>query len=455
MPLLPFGRQSRPDDGYSASRCLNCFVRGTQDAVSQASLIGRKGMAEFVDLGAPVRAITHFLDEFFAVADGRLWRIRPQGGITDLGSVGGTSENVSFAYNATQLAMVVGNNYYVWDNATSELTPHTPGAVGAPKWCAYLDGYIIVVGNGIGREDAFTVSGLDNAKTFDNLDFAAAESSADQVLGVLADHSELWLFGEESIEIWYNSGGADFPFSRNSSARIERGIISANTIAKEDNSVFWVGDDLVVYRSSGTVPQVISTREVDNVIRASGVHSAFTFDDQSHKFYAVRLNSGHTWCYDLTTLLWSERSTGTEGNAWFATCKTLRDGVQYFGTDTGKIVTWSDNYEDDGAVVTLDAISTLPADADEYAVSRIHARVGNGASLTPSLGRPPEVLMRTSRTVGADWSQGATRPMRADGQYVRPLEWHGIGGFESLSVRFTITDPVNRDIHGVQYDDGQ
>lgn len=446
MPLIPFVTKSASNRGYSGARCVNWFARATE-GVSAASLIGRSGATAQADLGGPVRAVFNFGGNLYAVANGNLVKV-VGATVTIIGALG-PSENVSVAQNASQFALLVGSTYYVSDGAT--VASYSTGSVEAPASITSLDGYIVVVGEGLGRPDVITVSSIDDATTFNGLDFAAAESDADGLLATLSDHGEIWMFGENSIEVWYNSGDASFPFARNSGAKVERGLHKASTIAKEDNAVFFVGNDLVVYRATGVSPQVISTREIEEDLRKGEIHSAITFEERGHKFYAIRMTTGHTLCYDMTTKLWAERTTGTEGQPWFIVCGCRIGAAQYFGTDTGKIVTLDDGaYTDDGAVVPAQAVSVPAYSADHKRVSRIHMQISGG---TGGLGRNPRVMLETSKD-GRNWSQERWRDFGGLGEYSKQVEWHGMGAFQRFQTRVTITDAVSRDLHGVQYDVG-
>jgi hypothetical protein len=444
MPLARFATKSTTDRGANGERCLNYYVEAT-GGLSEATLYGRYGTAAQVDLGGPVRAEISFNGFLYAVAGGKLWKISGATK-TEVGAVG-ASEHVCIGKNASQIALIVGSTYYASDGTT--VSSYATGAVETPVWLTYQDGYIIVVGEGQGRDDILTVSSLDDATTFAGLDFAAAESGSDALLAAISDHGELWLFGTSTIEMWYNSGDADFPFARNNGAKIERGLHKASTVAKEDNAVFFVGDDLIVYRATGVAPQVISTRDVEKAIRAGEIHSAYTFEERGHKFYAIRLTSATTWVYDMTTQLWHERSTGTEEQPWFISCAVRLSGQQYFGTDTGKIVTLSDSaYTDDGATVVAEAVSVPEYRANELSVSRVHLQIAGGVG---GIGRTPRVMLQATKN-GHTWSQERWRNLGGLGEYGRSAEWFGLGAFNRFQLRLRITDAVPRDIYGVHYD---
>ena len=441
MPMLPMARQSADAD-YNGERLVNYFLRPTQ-GVSKGALIGRSGALSVLDLGGAVRACIDFDGILYAVAAGKLWKV--VGAVsTEVGSVG-TSEAVSIATSGTEIALVVGTTYYVSDGVT--VTSYSTGEVTTPRYVTYQDGYFIVAGENATRKDVITVSGLDDGTTFSGLDFATAESQSDEIRGIISDHGEIWLLGAKSIEVWYNSGNADFPFARNPGATTERGCLSNLTIAKEDNGVFWVGNDKIVYRSAGSSPKVISTREIEEALNANDIHSAMTFTERGHKFYAIRMVGAPTLVFDITTQLWHERTTATAYDPWFITCGAEVDGEQYFGTDTGKIVTLDkDTFTDDGATLSAEVITAPIVEADRFVIARLHVDVKGSGNHTQT----PQIMMQTSSD-GHTWSIEDWRDLAALGYYNWRAEWHGLGAFDRFQVRLIITDPVPRDIHGVHY----
>lgn len=446
MPLIPFATKSEPDRGYSGERSLNYFVRPT-DGLSKAALLGRGGTVAQADVGGPVRAAIDFDGALYVVANGSLQKVVGST-VTVIGAVG-SSEQVSMARNNSQIAFIVGNTYFVSDGVT--VSSCRTGAIEVPVWVEYLDGYMVVVGEGQGRKDLVTVSSLDDATTFAGLDFASAEDNPDRLLAITRNGSRLLLIGTRTIEEWYNSGDADFPLAP-SGRVIEAGCYDARTIAKEDNSVFFLADDKIAHRSSGGVPWVITTRGIEDVLEAGEPHSACVFTERGHKFYALRMTNGPTLVYDITTQLWHERSTGTEGQPWYVTCAAMSGNIERLGTDTGKVVTIDrDTFTDDGATIVAQAIGLPVYNADGVRVSRVHVAFGGGSY---SLDRTPQAMLETSRD-GHTWSQEKWRDLPKIGQHGKPVEWRALGYFPTrFQVRITITDHIPRDIYGVKYDAG-
>ena len=139
-----------------------------------------------------------------------------------LGVISGTGP-VSMADNGTQIFIAANPDGYIYNTATDSFAqitdPDFPGAVTV----GYLDGYFVF--NEPNSQRVWVTALLDGT-SIDPLDFASAEGSPDGLVSLIIDHREAWLFGTNSVEVWYNSGEADFPLSRIQGAYNEIGCIA-------------------------------------------------------------------------------------------------------------------------------------------------------------------------------------------------------------------------------------
>ena len=148
--------------------------------------------------------------DFYVVSGFEVYKMDSLTGTpTKLGDVTGTGP-VSIADNGTQIFFACNPDAFIYDESNDTFTqitdPDFPGAVTV----GYLDGYFV-----FNEPDSqrIWVTQLYDGFQIDPLDFASAEGSPDGVVGVFVDHRECWVFGTDSTEVWYNSGGADFPLS--------------------------------------------------------------------------------------------------------------------------------------------------------------------------------------------------------------------------------------------------
>lgn len=183
----------------------------------------------------------------------------------------------------------------------------------------YFDGYFVFDAKGTNQ---FFLSGLGDGTQYNALDFASAQANSDYLLAVVNYHEQLLLMGERSIEVWYDSGAATFPFQRFDGAYVQRGVASPYAIVQEDNTVLWLGEDRIFYRLDGFDPKRASNYGIEHAwaqYSTVGDSSAFVLTVEGHKFVFLTFYTGNaTWCYDigsgLETALWHERESW--GSPW-------------------------------------------------------------------------------------------------------------------------------------------
>lgn len=183
----------------------------------------------------------------------------------------------------------------------------------------YFDNYFITDRNGTNE---WAISGLGDGTQWSGLDVAQAQANADLVLAVVNYHEQLLIFGQKTVEVWYDSGAANFPFQRYDGAFIQRGLAAPLALVQEDNTVFWLGEDGLFYRLEGYKPMRISTfamehawAQYDTISNAT----AFVITIEGHKFIFLTFPDGPaTWCYDISSgieePLWHERESW--GSPW-------------------------------------------------------------------------------------------------------------------------------------------
>lgn len=444
MPLVPFATQSKPGvmaQAQSGERLVNYFARATPGGVSPVALLCRGGLSEVASASGQVEAMVSMGGTLYAVIGGALYCL-DGATLERLGDV--ATGPARIATNGTQIAVVAGNKYFLYDGLT--VAEVATGAVILPTGVAYMDGYFVVSGRSAGRADALTVSGLFDGATFSNLDFAFAEKSPDPIVEIRRDHDRLWVFGSKSAQLFYNSGNVDFPISPVQGATIEHGC-KPNSVVTADNAAIWVRPNGAVLRSGGDSPQIISTPEVQDQI--GDVTHAYTFSERGHEFFAIRQEGQPTLVYDFSTGLWHERSSGVDYGAFVVTEAQEVDGVSYFGTTDGQIATASERtYQDFGAVMMAEATSMpVQQGAGRFFIARLHASFSGGLD---GMDRTPRVALRVSRD-GYTWSDARWRDLASLGGYGARTTWHGMGQFRRAQFRFRVTDPVSRDLLGVEY----
>lgn len=404
---------------------------------------------------------------------------------------------VSIADNGTQLFFACNGPSYIFNEAThtfKQITdPDFPGAVTV----GYLDGYFVF--NEPNSQRVWVTSLLDGT-SIDPLDFASAEGSPDGLVAVNVDHREAWLFGSDSVEVWYDVGGTDFPLQRIQGAFNEIGLVAAYSVAKLDNSLFWLGTDArgqgIVYKANGYTGQRVSTHAIEYAIAQYGNISdaiAYTYQQEGHGFYVLTFPSANaTWVYDAATQAWHERAGLVNGQftRHRSNCQCNFQGNTIVGDfENGNIYTLDlDVYADNGqpqkwlrswrALPTgqnnlnrsahhslqLDAetgvgLNGLTTDVSTYLTTESGDRMITESgefllsAITSTPIADPQAMLRWSDDGGHTWSNEHWTSMGRIGEYGHRTIWRRLG--MTLKLRDRVyevsgTDPVKLAIMGAE-----
>lgn len=454
--MIPFAKQTYQARSPAViyERIVNLYPEVSPDGGrSRVALYGTPGLLLFADCGAgEVREVNYMAPYVYAVVDRAVFQIDSAGAVVACTGDLVADGPVTMANNGTQMAIVAGGNGYIVEgtNCSQIVDPDFPGASSV----AYIDGYFVFV-NADGNQ--FFISALFDGTDFDALDFASAEGSPDQIVRVFVDHREIWLFGTQTTEVWQNTGGADFPFVRVDGAFLERGCAALLSVAKMDNSVFWLGDDLIVYRAAAYIPQRVSTHGVEEVIRKMAVVSdarAFTYAQGGHTYYVLTFpTEARTFVFDAATGLWHERQSGIETyDRWRANCGVFAYGRTLVGdAESGKVFSLDlDTYTDDGDEIR--AVAQTPLIASQSNRRMFNAAfqivIEPGVGIPSGQGANPQMALQWSNDGGSTWSAENWKSMGAQGAMQTRLLWTRLGSFRSRTYRAIITDPVKRVIVG-------
>lgn len=383
-----------------------------------------------------------------------------------LGSVAGTGP-VSIAYNGTQLFFACNPTAFIYDETTGSFgqvnDPDFSGAVTV----GYLDGYFVF---NEPNSQRIWVTALYDGNNIDALDFASAEGSPDNVVGVMVDHRELWVFGTNSVEVWYNAGTPDFPLARIQGAFNEIGCLSAYSVAKLDNALFWLGSDArgqgIVYRAKGYNGERVSTHAVEWQIQQYPDLNdavAYTYQQDGHAFYVLNFPSADaTWVYDVATGAWHERAGWDAGvfTRHRGNCQCNFDGNIVIGDyENGNIYTFDlDVYTDNGQIQKwLRSWRALPTGQNDLKRTTQHTLqldCESGVGLNgPAQGSDPQVMLRWSDDGGHSWSNTHLGGMGKIGAYGKRLIWRRLGMTQKIRDRvyeISGTDPVRIYINGAE-----
>jgi hypothetical protein len=455
------------------NRMVNLFPEVTPDGGKTNGFLNRAPGLNFQQtIGTgPIRGLwAHQTNgqDFYVASGTEFYKVNALTGTpTKLGDISGTGQ-VSIADNGTQLFIACNPNSYIYNEVTNtfqQITdPDFPGAVTV----GYLDGYFV-----FNEPDSqrMWVTALLNGLDVSPLDFASAEGSPDGIVALCVDHREVWVFGTDSVEVWYDAGLQDFPLQRIQGAFNEIGCVAAFSVAKLDNGLFWLGTDArgqgIVYRANGYTGTRVSTHAIEYAIQSYGNISdaiAYTYQQDGHAFYVLTFPSANTtWVYDVATQAWHERAGWSNGSftRHRSNCQCNFQGNTVVGDyENGNIYTLDLNvYADNGGVQKwLRSWRALPTGTNNLKRSAQHSLqldCESGVGLNNGQGSDPQVMLRWSDDGGHTWSNEHWANMGKIGQFFRRVFWRRLG--MTLKLRDRVyevsgTDPVKIAIMGAQLD---
>ena len=470
MPAFPFvgASYTARSKTFDSQRCINLYpeMSGSGSSKSVAALIGTPGLALWATLtGGGIRGLLAFnASTAIVVAGASVYSVTSSGVATLIGTVDGAGP-VSMASNGIVVMLVTGPSGYVV----------TPGATGSVVKIAnsnfygadrvdFLDGYFIFNKPGTGQ---FQITGLYDT-TIGGLDFATAEGAPDNLVSLIVDHRELWLLGERTTEVWFNSGDVNFPMSRIQGAFIEHGCAATHSVCKLDNSVFWMGADDkgrgMVFRAAGYVPQRISTHALEYAIgQYARVDDAigWTYQQEGHAFYVLTFPTANaTWCFDASTGLWHERAYRDASNALGrhrGNCHMVFAGKNIVGDwESGKLYALDlDTYTDNGdAIPRIRSCPHIANDLKRVFYAALQIDMETGVGLTDGQGSDPQAMLQWSDDGGFTWSNELWASIGKLGERKTRVRWRRLGKARDRVFQVTITDPVKVEIVGASLEMG-
>lgn len=373
MPSIPLGIKAyrRLANFQPEVQLLNLFLEADDSGASpdQFARIMRPGLdlSRIIGTG-PTRGIYSqkgiFGGDLMKVVGSMLFR-----GASPLGSIGGT-DNVAWAASIARLFILGGGVIYQTDGTSLSVVDIPNDTGGAAVDIDSLNSYVFIsFSNG---RIYWIVPG---ETTIDPLNFVNAESAPDGLVAGRRLESEMFFFGQTSVEPWQLTGDSDAPIQKALGRQYERGARDRDSVRRFDNSIIWVGENNNVYRASAQ-PEVVGDEGIsERIRRATGPTSALTIIFDRHEFYALRIPGEGTFLLDAATRQWCRWKTAllTE---WEPAFSVSIDSVNFLAPTTDGRV-WAlnpDSAHDDGVdiewVVTGNsAILGRPQRNDSIAIS--------------------------------------------------------------------------------------
>ena len=440
IPLAIASSAGRSPKG-NAAELINMYIH-LEDGGSKtkAILLYTPGAEVISVFNYEILGFYYFLGVTYAVTKNKLYKVTEitGGGVeaVALGNISMQTDKVIFANNGTEMVFV-GIDGYAYNPATDTLkNMNTETGWYDSETVTYMDGYFIFSRKDTGQ---FFITQLFST-ILDPIDWATGEAAPDDTVAVIVANRQLWIIGERTSEVWYDSGDPLFPFTRVPGAVVDIGSISYKTVSKAQDIIMLVGDDLRVYRSNGYQLLRISTQAIENSLSKTDVTkiSSFTFHERGRWFYAMTLDENKTYVYDMQTTLWHTRESDDIGR-WLmkGVYNNYKDGVNYGYAGNNLYRISEDLYQEDGANVLREIIS-LPIN---QTVNRI--RISElELDMEVDLNEEAIISLQLSSDAGKTWSNKSFASTGKHGHALTRVKWRRLGQHRNVMAKFSTSSPV-------------
>lgn len=371
IPILGIGLQSKSSNVTAQSR-VNCYMDNSDDKNAVVA-IGRPGLKSYYELvdKYEIRAMYVYQDELWFIVDSFVYKLFYSSGEIVTTLVGNTQYSTGPAEidsNGLQIIITDNGRYvYTYTLATSTFAAMTDvdypyASTESYQSVCFLDSYILANKPGTPQ---FQWSASYDAKSWDALDIATAESHPDKVVRIVSQGGYAYIFGTDSIEFFSTDSNG---LSVIKGLTVSGGLAAVQSAAKVSSGVMCLtsiknGVSQISLVTPGKITKV-STNDLDTIINAySDINDAtgFSYVMNGHEFYQINFTAGNqSWLYDLTMGLWSEiRSNGGRHYA--------NEAVKFYN----KI--YVSDYRNNGKIYSLDdTINNDDGDLIEFELTSKH-----------------------------------------------------------------------------------
>ena len=328
------------------------------------------------------------------------------------------------------------------------------------------------------------------------LSFGSKFTGPDNLVSLIADHGQVYLLGENTSEVWSDTGTFPFPFQRIPGSSSQHGIASVFSVARLGNSFAYVSRNIrgqaQIVMMNGYLPQRISTHAVEQTILDAYIEDAvaYTYQLEGHECYVVTFPSlDLTWVYDFTTQMWHKWLWCDNNNQYHrhrSNCSALFQEMVLVGDYQNGIIYQLDpnNYTDNGQNIrrlrraphlvtdlqrqyfeelqiqfqpgvgttglSNSAATGFIASPFNVAPTQVYV-VPAGATIILGLNNAintqtptnnPQAMLRWSNDGGSTWSNEHWVQIGQQGKYKNRAIWRRLGQARDRIFEVVVTDPV-------------
>lgn len=252
--------------------------------------------------------------DLYAIVGQNIYFIDPNFNFTFIGAMEVAGTNPAYmSDNGSNIIVVDGtpHGYQINIQTRQFSTVSDPSFFGSTR-ADFLDSFIVLNNPGTNQWYS-TIS--DAITPFNGLFIGVKTAWPDIILCVVTCERQVFIFGPQKSEVWFNAGAPVFPFQIYPGNIIEQGLQAVYSPAKMDTFVYWLssspeGGFMAMRAGSQNIAQRISNHAVEAEWKKyPRVDDAIgsTYQIGGHSFYRITFpTADKTWAYDAATQQWWE-----------------------------------------------------------------------------------------------------------------------------------------------------
>jgi len=405
------------------------------------------GQKLFGTIGSVGRGIFYHNSLLYRVAGTSLYSVNSSGTHVLLGSIPGT-ERCIFDAIGTDIIVVTERKAYIYNG--SSVSEVTDSDLESPDSVTVLNNQAIYDGN----EDNFGVSDVGDASSINGLNYASAESRSDNLVRVYAFDQVVYMMGETTTELWWNSGVGQPPFDRVEGGIVEVGLGAIHAVTNTKENLFFFGNDRKVYAVKGSTASAITTEPLVRTFQSySTVNDAimWSMNMRDQDFIVLTFPTENKTFVLPIGGQWFEWSSGVEGSRNIANSYTYAYGkhiVEDYSNGNLYELDFDTYTENANAIVRLRDSAPLHgglfgAPGRTLFMNKLEIILETGVGINGSgQGSDPVIMVSFSDDGGKTFSTETWGSIGKLGEFQWKVELFCLGSFTSRIIRIKTSDPV-------------
>jgi hypothetical protein len=384
---------------------------------------------------------------------------------TTITNVSFTANTITLNNNATATASTDNFTYSI--PAFGQITD--PAFLGADR-VAFIEGWLIF--NQPGTRTFYTNAPIPYTLGFAGAFYALKDSSTDNLITLYENNRELALFGERTMEWWYNAGGANFAFQRLPGIGPQVGCSAVHSVARCGNNLCWLagnenGQNFIAITNQYSYER-LSNHAVEKAIASYPLISdaiGDCYQELGHTMYVLTFPTADvTWVCDIQlwedtqgAMGWWQRLSWDQSQGIYhrhlGNCFVNFANLRLWGDyQTGQIHRQDRKiYQDNGAPLRAQRRSPhvwSREDRKRIPQASLQVEFAPGIGNSVGQGSTPEAMIRWSDDGAQSWGNEHFVPVGKIGHTKNRCLIRRLGTVRDRVYEVTYTEPTPRDIIG-------